>query len=125
MVASADALLHCSTAETFGFVVAEALCSGTPVIVPEAAGAGDLAAPEYAETYAPGDANSAADAILRLLERDRAALSYAALDAGARRIGDIDSHFETLFAVYAQVARRKRVGQAGHMDRMVPVYEGA
>ena len=114
MVASADALLHGSTAETYGFVVAEALCCGTPVIVPDAGGAGDLAAAEYAETYSPGDLNSAAKAILRLLERDRAALSRAALDAGQRRVGDIESHFEKLFAFYAQAAHRKRAEQVAN-----------
>lgn len=108
MVASADALLHCSTAETFGFVVAEALCCGTPVIVPDAGGAGDLADPEYAETYVPGDANSAARAILRLLERNRTALSGAALKAGGARIGDIAVHFEKLFTMYEHAVQRKR-----------------
>ncbi len=117
MVASADALLHGSTAETYGFVVAEALCCGTPVIVPDAGGAGDLAAAEYAETYSPGDLNSAAKAILRLLERDRAGLSRAALEAGQRRVGDIESHFEKLFAFYAQAAHRKRAEQVANDDR--------
>ncbi len=107
MVASADALLHGSTAETYGFVVAEALCSGTPVVVPNAGGAGDLAGSEYAETYQGGDVNSAAAAILRVLDRDRASLSRAAFEAGKRRVGDIDSHFEKLFALYAQTVERK------------------
>ena len=116
MIASADALLHCSSAETFGFVVAEALCCGTPVIVPDAGGAGDLAGADYAETYAPGDPNSAAKAILRLLERDRVVLSPAALEAG-RRVGDIENHFEKLFAVYAQAAQRKRAELAVNNNR--------
>ena len=109
MLASADALLHCSSAETYGFVVAEALCSGTPVVVPEAGGAGDLAAPEFAETYPPGNAEQAAQAILDILVRDRASLSAAARQAG-RRIGDLESHFEKLFEVYAEAVRRKRGG---------------
>ena len=108
MIASADALLHGSSAETYGFVVAEALCCGTPVIVPNAGGAGDLAAAEYAETYSPGDANSAAAATLRLLARDRAGLSRAALEAAPLRIGDIEGHFDRLFAFYGQAADRKR-----------------
>jgi alpha-1,6-mannosyltransferase len=122
MVASADALLHCSTAETFGFVVAEALCCGTPVIVPDAGGAGDLAAPEYAETYVPGNANSAARAILRLLARDRAALSGAALEAGGGRIGDIAVHFEKLFTVYEHAVQRKRA-RLTNSDRNAMVGE--
>jgi alpha-1,6-mannosyltransferase len=122
MVASADALLHCSTAETFGFVVAEALCCGTPVIVPDAGGAGDLAAAGYAQTYTPGDPNSAAKAILDLLERDRTVLSSSALEAG-QRIGDIESHFAKLFAVYAQAALRKRAGQVANDDWTTVAYE--
>jgi len=122
MIASADALLHCSTAETFGFVVAEALCCGTPVIVPAAGGAGDLAAPEYAETYVPGDANSAARAILCLLERSRLALSSAALEAGGRRIGDIAGHFERLFSVYEHAVQRKRA-KLTNSDRNAMVGE--
>jgi alpha-1,6-mannosyltransferase len=122
MVASADALLHCSTAETFGFVVAEALCCGTPVIVPDAGGAGDLAAAEYAETYAPGDTTSAAKAILDVLARDRAVLSCAALEAG-RRVGDIESHFEKLFALYEQIALRKRAELVANDDRVIMVGE--
>jgi alpha-1,6-mannosyltransferase len=118
MIASADALLHCSSAETFGFAVAEALCCGTPVIVPDAGGAGELAAMDYAETYPPGDANLAAEAVLRLLQRDRAALSSAALDAGQRRIGDIESHFDKLFAVYAQIVQRKQVELSANNHRI-------
>src|SRR5262249_29942127 len=42
-VASADALVHGCGSETFGLSIAEALCCGTPIIVPEAGGALDLA----------------------------------------------------------------------------------
>ena len=123
MIASADALLHCSTAETYGFVVAAALFCGTPAIVPNAGGAGDLASAEHAEIYLPGDPNSAALAILRLLERDHASLSRAALDAGRWRVGDIERHFEKLFAVYAQAAYSKRGERAKSRDRNTLAYE--
>ena len=116
MIASADALLHCSTAETYGFVVAEALCCGTPVIVPDAGGAGDLAAAGYAMTYAPGDPDSAAQAILDLLGRDRGRLSVAGLRAARERIGDIELHFEKLFEVYKQAAHRKRAEPTASND---------
>lgn len=108
MIASADALLHCSSAETYGFVVAETLCCGTPVVAPDIGGAADLATPDCAETYPPGDAPAAAQALLRLLARDRAELSYAALDAGRNRIGDLEQHFDKLFALYAEAIRRGR-----------------
>jgi glycosyltransferase involved in cell wall biosynthesis len=108
MIASADALLHCSSAETYGFVVAEALSCGTPVVVPDIGGAADLADPTCAETYPPGDAQAAAGALLRLLARDRSQLSHAALEAGRLRIGDLELHFDKLFELYAQVVQGKR-----------------
>ena len=112
MMASADAMLHGSTAETYGFVVAEALCCGTPLVVPGAGGAGDLASPAYAETYMPGDREDAAAAMLQLLSRDPAGLATAALAAGADKVGDIDAHFTKLFALYAGLVRDKAVRSA-------------
>lgn len=106
MLASADGLIHGSTSETFGLAPAEALASGTPIIVPAAGGAGDLGGPAHAETYRPGDLASAAAAIQRFMERDRAAMSRAAADA-AERIGSPREHFERLFAIYARMAARK------------------
>ncbi len=104
MMASADALLHGSTSETFGFVVAEALASGTPVIVPRAGGAGELASPQWAEIYKPGSATDAADAVLRMAARDRSALSKEARIAGLR-LGSMEQHFERLFGLYENLSR--------------------
>ncbi len=117
-LASADALLHCSTAETFGFAVAEAMCCGTPVVVPTAGGAGALAGADYSEVYAPGDPDSAALAINRLLRRDRAKLCEAATLAG-RELGDIERHFDRLFTVYAKAVRDKAA------EISIPVRESA
>jgi len=107
-MASADAFLHGSAAETFGIAVAEALCSGLPLIVPHAGGAGDLAARAYAETYPPGDVTACAAAIGRLLKRDRALLSQAAVVASQFRVAEPDQHFRALFA---------------HYDRMVQAHD--
>jgi alpha-1,6-mannosyltransferase len=104
MMASTDALLHGSTSETFGFVVAEALVSGTPVIVPRSGGAGELASPQWAETYRPGSASDAANALLRLAARERASLSERANEAGLR-LGSMEQHFERLFALYASMKK--------------------
>ncbi len=109
VLASADVLLHGSSAETYGFAVAEALCCGTPVVVPNSGGAADLASAAYAETYTPGDAAAAAKSLLALLERDRTVLSAAAAEAAKRRIGDLDSHFDTLFALFTQAMQRKKL----------------
>ena len=71
MMASADALIHGSAAETFGLVLAEALCSGTPLVVPDAGASATFAGPGYAQTYRAGDAVDGAGAILRLLAGER------------------------------------------------------
>jgi alpha-1,6-mannosyltransferase len=100
IAASVDALLHGSTCETFGFVVAEALASGTPVIVPNAGGAGVLAGPEYAEVYpAKADASEVARAVQRLLVRPRDDMKRAALHA-ADAFPSSERHFEDLFRLY-------------------------
>lgn len=99
VLASADALLHGSSAETFGLAVAEAICSGLPVIVPDTGGAAALAAPEYSECYAPGDVDSCASAIIRMVTRERSVTSAAAATA-ARQLLTPRQHFERLFALY-------------------------
>lgn len=103
-MASADGLLHGSAAETYGLVVAEAICSGVPVIVPDRGGAGALAGPGYAETYAAGDADACGQAILRLLGRDRGALRRGCA-AAAEDIGTMDEHFDRLFGLYEELCR--------------------
>lgn len=105
-MASADVLLHGSAAETYGLVVAEAICSGVPVVVPDRGGAAALSGPGYSEGYAAGDAESCSRAILRLLARDRGQLR-SACSAAARRIGTMDEHFERLFALYGELCGQR------------------
>jgi len=104
LMASADALIHGSAAETFGLVLAEALCSGTPLILPDAGASATFAGPGYAQTYRVGDAQDAAAAILRLLAGNRAAQSLAASAAAQARVSSVEQHFEKLFAIYERVA---------------------
>lgn len=108
-LASADGLLHGSSAETYGLVVAEALCAGLPLIVPDAGGASDLAEPSHAETYAAGDVAGCAAAIERLLDRDTTQLHRAARSASARLVRTLDEHFRGLFSAYDQLARERGV----------------
>jgi alpha-1,6-mannosyltransferase len=103
VIASADALIHGSAAETFGLVLAEALCSGTPVVVPDAGASASFAGPGYAETYKPGDAADGAAAILALVAGDRAAQARAALAAADARVNSVEQHFETLFSIYERI----------------------
>jgi alpha-1,6-mannosyltransferase len=101
-IASADALIHGSSAETYGLAVAEAICSGTPIVVPNQGGAFDLARPSYTESYLPGDSKACAAAIRRLLGHDHLLLQAACADAASHQIRSMDEHFEALFGLYEQ-----------------------
>jgi len=107
LMASADALIHGSASETYGIAVAEALCCGTPIIVPDAGGAADFADDACGESYAAGDAQAGAAAILRLLARNNAGLRQAAEIKAATKIGPADAHFDHLFAFYEKLVREK------------------
>ncbi|MEL7027987.1 MAG: glycosyltransferase [Pseudomonadota bacterium] len=106
-LASADVMIHGGAAETYGLVIAEALCSGLPVVTPNTGGAAELAGPGYAETYAPGDPNAFAAAIERILARNRAELSRAALLSAETRIGSPRDHFSRLFDHYEDLIARR------------------
>lgn len=106
-LASADAMLHGSAAETYGLVVAEAICSGLPVVVPDLGGAADLAAPPWSEVYETGDPKACAAAIGRLLARPRQELLAGCAEAAEQRIGTMGDHFRRLFSLYqGMVAER-------------------
>ena len=107
LLASADVLLHGSGSETYGLAVAEALCCGTPIVVPDQGGAADLAGPAYSEVYATGKADAAAEALLKLLNRPEDALRAGAREA-AKGITSMDAHFDNLFALYEKLVREKK-----------------
>ncbi len=103
ILASVDALAHASVCETFGFVVAETLSSGTPVLVPDAGGAAALVNDDCAERYDPDASVSEIAARLeRLLQRPRAQLRAAALDA-TRDLPSTNDHFDRLFQLYERL----------------------
>jgi len=99
VMASGDALIHGSAAETFGLVASEALASGLPLILPGEGAVADIADPAFAETYTPGVPRDAAAAIERMLARDQAALRRATT-AAAARARTLDDHFDDLFGCY-------------------------
>jgi len=107
VMASADALIHGSAAETFGLVLAEALCSGTPLVIPDAGASATFAGPGYAQTYRAGDAGDGAGAILRLLAGDRAAQSRAALAAADTQVFTVEQHFARLFEIYERIVAER------------------
>lgn len=103
ILASVDLLLHAARCETFGFVLAEALTSGTPIVVPRAGGAAAMAHADYAETYAAdADAEAVARAVHALALRPREAMARAAVRASAM-LPSLEQHFDDLFALYARL----------------------
>jgi alpha-1,6-mannosyltransferase len=107
IMASCDALVHGSAAETFGLVASEALASGLPLVLPDAGAVADIANPDFSETYVTGNARAAAQAIERLLNRDQQALRGNAHRA-ALRARTLDDHFVELFDIYAEALATQR-----------------
>ena len=90
-----------------GIAVAEALCCGAPIIVPDTGGAADFAHADVGEIYATGNADDAAKAVLRLLARDQETLHRAAAARADATIGNADAHFDRLFALYERLVAEK------------------
>jgi alpha-1,6-mannosyltransferase len=108
LLASVDLLLHGSPCETFGFVIAETLLSGTPAVVPNAGAAPHMVAPGCAEVYPElAGAEVIAAAAERMLRLPRADVRAAALATAAQH-PTMDEHFERLFALYTRLSRSSR-----------------
>lgn len=102
MMASSDALLHGGAAETFGIAVAEALCAGLPVIIPDRGGAADFAGP-HAQSYRMGDAKGCDDAVERMLaglpqHRARARQAAHTVLTPADHLRQLAAHYRALRA---------------------------
>jgi len=107
-LASGDILVHGSGAETYGLVVAEAICSGLAVVSPDTGGAADLARRGLSRIYATGDAESCGRAILALLK---------AVEAPGRRLpasppGSAEAHFAALFKLYQRLIDAREAASA-------------
>lgn len=95
MMASADAVVHGGDAETFGLATAEALASGTPVIVPDRGGAADHAAGGGGILYKAANSAALAAAIGELATRG--------WPRTTRNVLTMRDHFEQLFAHYREL----------------------
>ncbi len=103
-LASADAFVHGSAAETFGFVIAEALSSGCPVVAPARGGAAELVTAESGMLYRPGDAADCARAVEVVTSRDRIESRRQARRAAEEHLISKQEHFRRLFAFYESLS---------------------
>lgn len=102
-LASCDAMLHGSAAETFGLVVAEGICSGLPVIAPDIGGAADLVEPDWGMHYQTGNVEDCARAMRTFLDAGKAAFVDGVNHAASERVQTEKQHFDRLFAYYDQL----------------------
>jgi alpha-1,6-mannosyltransferase len=102
VLASADLLLHGSSAETYGMTPAEARASGLPIIVPDDGAAIDQLTPGAGLAYTAGDAASVAATVVEAIDRLAELRAGALADAG--NVREMDRHFEELFALYGELA---------------------
>jgi alpha-1,6-mannosyltransferase len=101
-IASCDALVHGCEAETFGLVVAEALASGTPVIVPDRGGAFEQIKPGQGLTYSAGSKADLSRAVGEFVN-SRPAVAVPRDSVSKPRL--MQDHFRELFASYAALAQ--------------------
>jgi alpha-1,6-mannosyltransferase len=111
LVASADALVHACSIETFCFAVAEAVAAGTPVVVPDVGAALERRAPSCSEMFRAGSASSLSTALERLFARDPSTLRARALEA-AELARSEQRHFQELVELYASLGAGKVVERA-------------
>jgi alpha-1,6-mannosyltransferase len=96
-LASADALVHAGTKETFGLVVLEAMACGRPVVAARAGAFPEFVNERVGMLAEPGSDARMAEAIVALYERDIEAL-------GAEARAHVLKHFTWERAFQAQIA---------------------
>jgi alpha-1,6-mannosyltransferase len=111
-LASADALVHAGTAETFGLVVLEAMACGRPVVGVRAAAVAELVDESVGLTAAHASGELLARAVRELYDRDLEALGQAARARVDARYS-WGSALRQQLAVYEGLTGKKRTLPAG------------
>jgi alpha-1,6-mannosyltransferase len=107
VLASADALVHAGTAETFGLVVLEAMACGRPVVGVRAAAVAELVDDEVGITAARAEGPLLARAVRELYDRDIEALGRAARSRVEAR-HSWDRALQQQMTFYAALSEKKR-----------------
>lgn len=108
LLASADALVHAGTAETFGLVVLEAMACGRPVVGVRAAAVAELVDETVGVAAASATPRLLAQAVRDLYDRDLDALGRAARARVMDRYS-WDHALQQQQAIYAALSEKKRI----------------
>ncbi|HEV2269348.1 MAG TPA: glycosyltransferase [Steroidobacteraceae bacterium] len=106
-LASADALVHAGTKETFGLVILEAMACGRPVVAARAGAIPEFVDEGVGVLAEPGSGTSMAEAIAALYERDIEALGASARAKVLRKF-TWNRAFQGQMATYKALLGRER-----------------
>jgi alpha-1,6-mannosyltransferase len=107
-LASADALVHAGTKETFGLVLLEAMACGRPVVAAHASAIPEFVDESVGMLAEPNNAASMADCIAALYERDLEAIGATARQRVLRRF-TWQKAFQTQTTAYASLVGGRRL----------------
>ena len=107
-LASADALVHAGTKETFGLVLLEAMACGRPVVAVRASAIPEFVDESVGMLAEPNNAASMADCIAALYERDLEAIGATARQRVLRRF-TWQKAFQTQTTAYASLVGGRRL----------------
>ena len=107
-LASADALVHAGTKETFGLVLLEAMACGRPVVAARASAIPEFVDESVGMLAEPNNAASMADCIAALYERDLEAIGATARQRVLRRF-TWQKAFQAQTTAYASLVGGRRL----------------